>query len=264
MTQKIAHAARQHRPLNKSLARLLFLACVVIAWETLARTVLNPNFVSPPSAVLAAMPRILGNPAVLYALWLTLYELALAFALAVIFGLAIGVAVGSNGIVLRRSLPMILLLYSVPQVTILPIFALMFGIGPASKIAFGVSHGIFPIALNVIAGMRSVDRGHLTFARSVGATRIQVLRKIILPHLTPSLFSGLRLCMSATLLGVVLAELYISTAGVGYFTRLFSNTFDSSALFALVVMLGVLAVVFNELVRILETRAQKWTVRDED
>jgi len=243
-------------------ARIAFILAVLIVWEVLGHTVLNANFISPPSVILGSLPRVLGNPQILKALWDTLYELIVAFVISVVAGVLVGIAIGANRIALKSVVPMILLAYSIPQITILPIFTLVFGIGPASKIAFGVSHGIFPIALNVIAGMQTVERTHLTFARSLGASRLQVLRRVILPHITPSLFSGLRLTMSATLLGVVLAELYISTGGIGYYTRLFSDSFDPGAMFALVSVLGLMAVVLNEIVRRAERRASFWTTQN--
>ena len=148
--------------------------------------------------------------------------------LAVVAGVAIGLPIGLSGFAMRATLPLILLIYSIPQVTILPLFVLYFGIGAGSKIAFGVSHGIFPIILNVIAGVQSVEAAHLTAARSMGATRLQTIRRVVLPHMTPSLFTGLRLAMSGTLLGVMLAELYVSTGGIGYYSPHLRRQFRSA------------------------------------
>ncbi|MFZ0115326.1 MAG: ABC transporter permease subunit, partial [Xanthobacteraceae bacterium] len=173
-------------------------------------------------------------------------------------GVAIGLPIGLSGFAMRATLPLVLLLYAIPQVTILPLFVLYFGIGAGSKIAFGVSHGIFPIILNVIAGVQSVEAAHLTAARSMGATRLQSIRRVVLPHMTPSLFTGLRLAMSGPLLGVLLAELYVSTGGVGYYARIFADSFDPPATFTLVAMLALMAVVLNETVRLAERRASFW------
>jgi len=143
-------------------------------------------------------------------------------------------------------------------VTVLPLFILYFGIGPASKIAFGVSHGIFPILLNVVAGAQTVEAAHLKAARSMGASRLLIFRRVVLPHMAPSLFAGLRLGMSATLLGVILAELYGSQAGIGYYTQVFTNSFDPAGTFALVAVLAAMAVILNEIVRRAERRASFW------
>ena len=93
-----------------------------------------------------------------------------------------------------------LLLYATPQVTILPLFILYFGIGPASKIAFGMSHGMFPIIVTVAAGVQNIKPILLLSARSMGASPRQVLRWVIFPHMIPSFFTGMRLGMTAALL----------------------------------------------------------------
>ena len=243
---------------NPSVARLGLIILALALWELAGHTVLDPNFLSPPSAIVAAMPRVLGDPGVRSALVATFVELVTAFVLAVALGLAIGLVVGLSGFARRATLPLVLLLYSIPQVTILPLFVLYFGICAGSKIAFGVSHGIFPIILNVVAGVQSVEQAHLTAARSMGASRLLTIRRVVIPHTMPSLFTGLRLAMSATLLGVLLAELYVSTGGVGYYTRIFADSFDPPATFTLVAVLALMAVVLNEAVRIAERRASFW------
>jgi ABC-type nitrate/sulfonate/bicarbonate transport system permease component len=243
---------------NPASARFAVVIVAFALWELAGHTVLDPDFLSPPSAIVQAMPRVLGEAGVQNALWASFFELVVAFALAVVGGIAIALPIGLSGFTMRATLPLILLLYSIPQVTILPLFVLYFGIGAGSKIAFGVSHGIFPIILNVVAGVQSVEAAHLVAARSMGASRVQTIRRVVLPHMTPSLFTGLRLAMSGTLLGVLLAELYVSTGGVGYYTRIFADSFDPPATFTLVAMLALMAVVLNETVRLAERRASFW------
>jgi NitT/TauT family transport system permease protein len=230
----------------------------VVAWEIAGHTILDPEFISPPSAVFLALPRVLADPDIRHAILVTFYELVAAFAIATVAGVALGVPIGLNRGARRSALPLVLLIYSIPQVTILPLFILYFGIGPASKIAFGVSHGLFPILLNVVAGAQTVEAAHLKAARSMGASRLLIFRRVVLPHMVPSLFSGLRLAMSATLLGVILAELYGSQAGIGYYTQVFTNSFDPAGMFALVAVLAVMAILLNEIVRRAERRASFW------
>lgn len=249
---------REYFARNPGTVRALVVIALFILWEIAGHTVLDPHFLSPPSTIINAMPRVLGDPGVQKALWASFYELVIAFAIAVVAGVAIGLPIGLHGFTRRVSLPLILLIYSIPQVTILPLFVLYFGIGAGSKIAFGVSHGIFAILLNVVAGVQSVEEAHLTAARAMGATRIQIIRRVVLPHMTPSLFAGLRLAMSGTLLGVLLAELYVSQGGIGYYSRVFADSFDPPGTFALVTSLAIMAIGLNEIVRRAERRASFW------
>lgn len=250
----IVHTLLRH----PALARLGVIVLMFIVWEIAARWFIDPMFMAPPSKVIAALPEMFGTEGVPTALKVTFGELAVAFVLSVIIGLVVGLAVGLQPFARRSFMPIILLLYGTPQVTILPLFILAFGIGPASKIAFGVTHGMFPIAVTIIAGVQNLKPILLTSAKSMGANRWQVFRYVIFPHMIPSFFTGMRLGMTGVLLGVLLAELYVSTAGIGYFTTLFTQNFDPTKLLGLVGVLAAMAIILNELVRRAEVHFGRW------
>jgi ABC-type nitrate/sulfonate/bicarbonate transport system permease component len=239
-------------------ARLGIILVLFAVWEVAARWFVDPMFLSPPSRVLSSLGMLLRSAGVVKALVLTFWELSAAFLMSVAVGVSLGLAVGLHRFSYRSIRPIILLLYAIPQVTILPLFILYFGIGPAAKIAYGVSHGIFPILMNVIAGVQNIKPIHLLSARSMGASRRQIFRWVILPHMIPSLFTGMRLGMTAVLLGVLLAELYVSSAGIGYFTRRFTESFDPTKLFGLVALVAGMAILLNEIARRAELKFGKW------
>jgi len=243
---------------HPGMVRLGVIVLLLIVWEIAARWLIDPLFISPPSRVFASLGTVWNTPGVPAALRLTLFELAVAFAIAVVIGLVVGLAVGLQPFARRSLMPIILLLYGLPQITILPLFILYFGIGAASKIAFGVTHGMFPITVTVVAGVQNLKPILLTSARSMGASRWQILRWVIFPHMIPSFFAGMRLGMTGVLLGVLLAELYVSTAGIGHFTTMFTQNFDPTKLFGLIAMLAAMAIVLNEIVRRAEVRFGRW------
>jgi ABC-type nitrate/sulfonate/bicarbonate transport system permease component len=251
-------APRQFLLRHAGVVRLGAVALLLIVWEIAARWFIDPLFISPPSRVLLSLGAVWHTNGVPAALRLTLFELAVAFAIAVVIGLTVGLAVGLRPFARRSLMPIILLLYGLPQITILPLFILYFGIGPASKIAFGVTHGMFPITIAIVAGVQNLKPILLVSARSMGASRWQILRWVVFPHMIPSFFAGMRLGMSGALLGVLLAELYVSTAGIGHFTTMFTENFDPTKLFGLVAMLATMAIVLNEIVRRAETRFSRW------
>ena len=241
--------------------RWIVLIGLLCAWELAARLAGNNGLVAPPTAVLRALfTQVLPDSEVRAALVLAIFEIATAYVLAVAGGLLIGLAVGWTRFGRNSFFPIILFFNAIPQVVLLPLFTLGFGIGPAAKIAFGCSHGIFPVIVNTIAGMRSLSPLYLSAARCMGARRSDVVRDVILPHITGSLFAGMRLGMTMTLLGVILAELYVSTAGIGYFTRQFANTFDPAPLFGLILALTFIAIAMNGFVRMAERRFTRWNV----
>jgi len=254
MSPELRHFLLRHA----GVVRLGAVALLLIVWEIAARWFIDPLFISPPSRVLLSLGTVWHTAGVPAALRLTLFELAVAFAIAVVIGLSVGLAVGLRPFARRSLMPIILLLYGLPQITILPLFILYFGIGPASKIAFGVTHGMFPITIAIVAGVQNLKPILLVSARSMGASRWQILRWVVFPHMIPSFFAGMRLGMSGALLGVLLAELYVSTAGIGHFTTMFTENFDPTKLFGLVAMLATMAIMLNEIVRRAETRFSRW------
>ena len=240
------------------LARLGVIAMLFAVWEIAARFLVDKMFLAPPSMVYLRLYEIFLDPRVRTAFQITFFELFVAFVLSVAIGLGVGLAVGLGRFTRRSFMPIILLLYGTPQITILPLFILYFGIGPASRIAFGVSHGMFPIMVTVIAGVQNIKPILLVSAKSMGASRWQIFRWVIFPHMVPSFFTGLRLAMSAVLLGVLLAELYGSSNGIGFFTTLFTQNFDPTRLFGLISVLAAMAIVLNEIVRRAEVHFGRW------
>jgi NitT/TauT family transport system permease protein len=246
------------RGLSPATLRWLTIAVLVALWEIGGRLG-DQSFVAPPSKVIAVFgPVLVSNPKLVTALGLALGELLAAFALAVVVGIALGVGIGITDLGRRSLFPIVLLLYGLPQVVLLPLFILIFGLGPPSRIAFGFSHGVLPIIVNTVAGMRSVNPLLVASARSMGASPFQILRHVVFPTMVATVFTGLRLAMTLTLLGVILAELFVSTNGIGNFTQIFAETFKPAQLFGLIIVLAAGAVALNELVRTVEERFSQW------
>lgn len=240
--------------------RLVVVLLLLGIWEVGARWFVDPMFLSPPSKVIAGFGKLLASQGLLEALRVTFIELTVAFVIAVAIGSIVGLIVGLNGFANRSLMPIILLIYGLPQITVLPIFVLYFGIGPAAKIAFGVTHGMFIMMITVAAGVQNIKPILLVSARSMGASRWQILRYVIFPHMIPTLFTGMRLAMTGVLIGVLLAELYVSTSGIGYFTSVFTDNFQPINLLGLISILAIMAIGINELLRRAELHFSRWRV----
>jgi ABC-type nitrate/sulfonate/bicarbonate transport system permease component len=233
-------------------------AAILAVWEAAARLRwLDPDFFSPPGQVLLAMAD-LTHPPVLAAARVTALEVGAAFGLAAAVGVVAGLLIGLSGFAYRTFRPVVLLLFSVPKMVMLPLFILFFGIGLLSKAVFAVSLGVFPILLNVIAGTRMVDRTLITAAHCMGAGRLAIFAKVVLPAALPSIVTGLRVGMTQTVLGVLLAELYAANTGLGFYVALYSQSFKPAQLFALFFVVAALSIVVNEALRAVERRASRW------
>src|SRR5262249_44278098 len=110
----------------------------------------------------------------------------------------------------------------------------------------------------IAAGVQNMKPILMTAARSMGASRWQLFRWVIFPHMIPSFFAGMRLGMTGVLLGVLLAELYVSTAGIGYFTTMFTPNFHPTKLLGVIPVLAAMAIVLNEIVRSAEVHFSRW------
>jgi len=241
------------------LTRLALIVVFLALWELYARFLSTSSLIAGPTDVIAVWwPKVMGDPGVRFAVFLTFVELVIAFVLSVVFGMLIGVLVGLSNLGRRSLYPIVLLLYGIPQAILLPLVVLIFGIGPIAKIAFGFSHGIFPVIVNTIAGMRNVSPLYMNSLAAMGASRAAQVRYVIFPHMVTTVFAGLRLAMTLTLLGVVLAEIFVSQGGIGFYTLAYSETFNPAALMALVLTLALMAIALNELVRLIEGRFSRW------
>ncbi|MBI2848553.1 MAG: ABC transporter permease [Chloroflexi bacterium] len=222
------------------------------------REYLDPLFVAPPSEIFRMMLVQFTNQNILQAYGITAIEVILGFLIGAIPAILLGISIGVSRYLDKAFTPIVLLVYSIPKITLLPLFILFFGIYINSKIAFGAAHAFFPIILSAIGGTKTVDASLITAAVSMGATRSQVFRSVIIPHTIYPLITGLRLGMNFALLGVLLAELFVSRQGIGYYVRVYTSGFETAELYAVVVVIALIAIFLNEVMRAVEKRLSRW------
>jgi NitT/TauT family transport system permease protein len=240
-------------------ARLVLLLAVLAAWEALPRLgVVDPAMLPPASDVARTLAAILGRTDVREAIGVSALEFAAAFAVAVPAGTLIGVLIAENELLGEIFRPMLFYVFSVPKSIFLPMFILIFGIGFQQKVAYAAFSTLFVIIMSASAAVESVKPDHLLVARSYGATRLQVLRRVYLPSMLPILLEALRIAMIFNLTGVLIAEMYASRTGIGQLVANWGENFQMDRLFAGVVLLAAAAIAFNELIRRLETRCSVW------
>jgi len=240
--------------------RGIVLAVIILGWEYVVRLKLvNPLFLASPVQILSCLDSVFKKADFSQAFLVTLIEILTAFVLAASFGLFLGMIIGLWDRFYHTGYGIILLLYGIPKLTIIPLFVLYFGIGINCRIAFGAASGFFPILLNTIAGARSIEPSVLIMSHSMGAKPFQMFVKIILPSILPNAFTGLRLGMNHTLLGVVLAELFFSQrGGMGYFINLLTSSFKTDELFAIVAIVATIAILSNQVLLKLERHFSVW------
>jgi sulfonate transport system permease protein len=243
-----------YRVVVSTLAVLVFLAI----WEIAPRAgIVDATFTSQPSRVIAASLEIVPSGDFLHDVSVSLSEFAIGFALAVGIGVPLGLLLGRFPVLRYLLDPPIMAIYATPHLALLPIFIVWLGIGMQSKIVVAFVGGVIPILVNSMAGVRGVERSWVTAARSFCAREWDVFVKVILPASLPGVIMGIRLGVSRAVLGVVVAEMYQSQAGVGNKIMLYGSEFRTDYLLFNVLLVSVFGFTATWAVRALEEKL--WT-----
>jgi NitT/TauT family transport system permease protein len=243
--------------MKASTLRWLIVIGLIVLWEALPRSGLVPElFVPSLSSTLTAG----WNEAREYgqALTVTLFEVAISMVFACGGGILLGAMVGSLPRPRRLIMPVVSSLYAVPLVILYPVYTVWLGIGSESKIAFASIYGFLPTMLATAAGIQTIDPQLLLAARSMGATPLQRLLRVIIPAAVPTVLSGLRVGGALVIVGVVVSEMLISSAGIGYLISRYRTILDSPHVFAGVLLVLAMAIAFNAVLRWIESKAAIW------
>jgi NitT/TauT family transport system permease protein/taurine transport system permease protein len=237
--------------------RWTIVAVIALLWEALPRSgAISPLFLPPLSQTLAVVVGDRGEYA--DALWVTLGEVAAAFAIACGSGILCGAAIGSVNLLRRLLLPLASSIYAIPIVILYPVLTVWLGIGPESKIAFAALYGFFPTVLATAAGIRTIDPSYVLTARSMGASLGQLVVRVVIPASIPTVLAGMRLCGVLVMVGVVVSEMLTSTAGIGYLVTRYRTLLASAHVFAAILVIVLVTLLFDVLARFAERRGARW------
>jgi ABC-type nitrate/sulfonate/bicarbonate transport system permease component len=248
------------RPISLSAARAMvgFLAGLCV-WEILASYfITNALVIVPLSKIWAAFLKLLGNGELWKHTSVSLQEFAMGFFIAAIVGVLLGLLLATNEKLRDYARPWVSFLYAVPLVAIAPLFIVAFGIGIMSKVVVIFLVAVFIIIVNTEVGVRSTDPHLIEAARSFGASRLQIFRKVLLPAALPFIIAGLRLGMARSLVGVVVAELFGAKAGLGFLILASAQVFDTASLFVGVLVLAIGGYLGVELLQVVEHKLAPW------
>ena len=236
---------------HRVIIRLVILVVFLALWEAVFQLgVVSPIIFGAPSLVVGAA--ISDGATFLTAFRITIFEIASAVAIAWTVGIVYGVIAGSIPVLGRISLPVLSSLIAVPLVVLYPIFMAWLGLGPASKIVFAVVSGVFPIASGTIVGVRGVNRGYATMAEAMGASRLQIMFRVMAPLALPAIMSGLRLGTALIVIAVVLSEMLGSVDGIGFWISYHRSLFNTGQVYLGILMALMVAWIANRLLSSVE------------
>jgi putative hydroxymethylpyrimidine transport system permease protein len=239
---------------------LLLVAAGIGVWEAAIRLFHVPDYLLPaPSAVAADFGGdgrlLLDNSLV------TLREMLLGFALAVAAGLLLAVALHLSGTLRRALYPLLIGSQTIPVVVLAPVLVILLGFDLAPKLAIVALVCFFPIVVNTVDGLRSVDPELVRMMRTLDGSRWAILKRVELPWALPLAFSGMRVAATYAAIGAVFGEWAGSSAGLGYLMLQATPNLDTPRIFAAIVILTALSLGLFLLIRTVERRVAGWAER---
>jgi len=248
---------RAREALSRFMPALALFVGVIVVWEGVSRIFKVPQFVLPPPTaivdVLLARQRDLG-----YAAWVTAQEVVWGFLLSGAIGAAVALVIARFTTFGRALYPLVVLFQNVPKVALAPLFILWFGFDLAPKVVLIVVIAFFPVAINMLAGLTTVDSNLVALMRSVGASRNVILWRIQIPNSLPYLMAGLKVAITLAVIGAIVGEFAGAQAGLGYMIQFASTQMQTSLVFAALVEVSVLGMLFYYAIEWIERRYIDW------
>jgi NitT/TauT family transport system permease protein len=230
---------------------------LLILWEAAIRLFGVSSFVLPaPSAIAVAI--VQNGGALAAATLVTAEEVLLGFLLAGAIGVALALLIRRFQLLGRAAYPLVVFFQTVPKVALAPIFILWFGYDLAPKIALIVVIAFFPVTLNMLAGLDSVDPELVALMRSVGARENDILRRLQVPFALPALMAGLKIAITFSVIGAIVGEFAGASAGLGYVIQFASTQLQTDLVFAGLAVISALGAAFYYVIELLERLVVPW------
>jgi NitT/TauT family transport system permease protein len=229
------------------------------AWQLGAmQGIVNPVFTGLPTRIIAAFGAALTGPPLFVDARATISAALIGASAASVCGIATAFVLAQSEVWRRIFNPYFTVLNGLPRVALAPLFLLWFGIGPMSKIMLAASITFFVTFYNTMAGVDSVDRDHLLLARALGATRLQVFLKFVVPSAVPSIFAGLQLGFVYGMLGTVASEMLAGERGLGVLLTRQAALFHMDEYFATLALLALATTAISGTLEIVRQRLLRW------
>ena len=255
-----SHAGAHLRLTGLHFAGLFSILAGLALWEFFSRVVVaNALFLAAPTQIFGAVYRLAVSGQLGPHIAISAAEFAIGYAIASLLGIVIGFIMASSELGKQILQPWIAGLYATPTIALAPLFILWLGIGVWSKVLVVIFLVVFPVTINTEAGLRTTSARLIEMLRSFGATPRQIFFKVSLPSAIPFILAGLKLGIGRGLIGVVVAELFGSRAGVGRLISQSADAFNMPELFAGVVVLAVAGIVMTAGFTWIERVVVPWT-----
>lgn len=236
----------------------VFLAVLLLLWEAMGAFLVDPFWSSRPSLIGERLWLLARNGDLLWHVTATVSEAGLGLALGSVVGVAVGLLMARFTRAARIAEPLFMGLYSLPRVALAPLFILWFGIGLLSKVMMSFSMVVFVFVLNVLEGVRSLDRDPIDLMRTMRASQAYIIRRVMLPAILPWILASFRIGVGLALIGAVVGELIGSNRGLGWYIERSAGQLDTTGVFTGIVVLIALAMLANQIIAMASRLLTGW------
>jgi NitT/TauT family transport system permease protein len=244
----VTAAAQAITQVRGFIARWYSIPLLLAIWQiSVASGLVTSRLLPGLPAVWDALTTDLANGVLVFHASVTVGRALAGFLLAVIIGIPLAAAMARSETFGRMFEPFFFLGYPVPKIALFPVFTFVFGIGSPSKIAFTFLECLYPIVVTTYLGIRAIQTRLLWTAQNMGADRVTILRRVIVPAALPSIFSGLRIALPIAMVVVVVTEMIGDTRGLGYYITIWSTRFRFANVYAGIITIGVCGFVLDQL-----------------
>ena len=211
-----------------------------------------------PAHVWTALVTEVGNGVLVYHASVTIARALAGFALAALVGIPFAAAMARSTLWRNLFEPIFFLGYPVPKIALFPVFSYIFGFGSPSKIAFTFLECLYPIVVMSYFGFRGIQTRLIWTAQNMGASRMAVLQRVILPAAMPSIFSGLRVALPVAITVVVITEMIGDSIGLGYYITIWSTRFTFANVYAAICVIGICGLALDQGMLLLRRHLVYW------
>jgi NitT/TauT family transport system permease protein len=234
-------------------------AAFLLFWEfSVAGGLVNPLFTSSPSRIVIAAAGMIADGSIFHDLAVSGEEFALGYGLAIAVGVPLGILMGWYRRLNALLDPFVNALYAMPRIALMPLILIWFGIDLPAKVAIIFLSSVFPILVNTVTGVRTIERDFVKVARSFGASDRQIFLTVALPSSVPNLLTGLRLGLGHALIGIVVGEMYGASAGIGFMMQAAGATFQTDKVMVGIFIIAAIGMALTQCLRMIEARFEVW------
>ena len=241
---------------------VLSVTATLLLWELICRAgLVNQSLLPPPSQIAPALWKILSSGSFLGPLGQTLGMLLIGYTIACVAGVALGLLMGCSDYAYGLLEPLVEMIRPVPKPALIPAMVIFLGIGAGMEITMVAVAALFPVLINTLQGVRGVDPVLLATARTLGCSRSETIRKIILPAALPMILTGMRVSLGMGLVLVILAEMLAAESGIGFLILDLQRSFQVRPMYAWIAIMAAVGLVLNTLFEMIEDRAVPWRAK---